>query len=426
MYLARFSGLGADFVTAALKWPVTTDASLPSAWSKQLLGQTDLDLALRVVVEKGASSALLLLSCDAGSSQALRDRCDNLIRAQAPAGLSVAGVSDEFDRLAGEVPPWQIRVSHDGYQHARHALACDFRLYPMVTRRTNGPQPIYQIHLKAHRPDAEVERRVRKYISWLDIERPFTEPVRSMQRILAQRLLQRGSLACEHLAFEDRDSLDLWLKRVDDDFRETTGRIGFPEPPIEVGDFTDWLTTGRHPARNLASSPSVPIEAANLFGENECAFLLSTKFATGPESDASPHARTTGPDVFISYASGDFASAASACSQLEQNGVVCWIAPRDINRDILPYPEAISRALARARAVVVLVSDTASLSVHIPRELDLALERKLYIVPVRLQDVAPAGQLNYLLRTCQWVNAYNREFRDAIDELLQRLRHVLA
>ena len=105
--------------------------------------------------------------------------------------------------------------------------------------------------------------------------------------------------------------------------------------------------------------------------------------------------------------------------------MVCWIAPRDIDRDILPYPEAIVRALAHARAVVVLLSDTANLSVHIPRELDLALERKLSIVPVRLQEVVPEGQLNYLLRTCQWLNAYGRDFRGAIDELVTRLRRLL-
>jgi hypothetical protein len=36
--------------------------------------------------------------------------------------------------------------------------------------------------------------------------------------------------------------------------------------------------------------------------------------------------------------------------------------------------------------------------------------------------VTPAGQLDYLLRTCQWLNAFDREAAAVADELLVRLR----
>ncbi|MBP9805903.1 MAG: toll/interleukin-1 receptor domain-containing protein [Candidatus Accumulibacter sp.] len=128
--------------------------------------------------------------------------------------------------------------------------------------------------------------------------------------------------------------------------------------------------------------------------------------------------------MFISYASNDYARASAVCCYLEEHGLGCWIAPRDINNDLLPYTQAIERGLSQVRSVVVLISELANLSVHIPRELDMALERKLPIVPIRLQDVQPAGQLNYMLRTCQWLNAFEGAWSGACAELLLRLNQI--
>ena len=45
-------------------------------------------------------------------------------------------------------------------------------------------------------------------------------------------------------------------------------------------------------------------------------------------------------DVFISYSSVDRTAADTVCSILEQNGIGCWIAPRDITPG-LDFAEAI-------------------------------------------------------------------------------------
>jgi hypothetical protein len=109
---------------------------------------------------------------------------------------------------------------------------------------------------------------------------------------------------------------------------------------------------------------------------------------------------------------------------LERAGWQCWIAPRDITTTGLPYTEAIPRAIQQARAVIVLLSPSANLSVHIPRELDLALARRLPVVPLRLVDLLPTGQLEYLLRTCQWLDVFGRDCGDAMTELDCRLRSL--
>lgn len=45
-------------------------------------------------------------------------------------------------------------------------------------------------------------------------------------------------------------------------------------------------------------------------------------------------------DVFISYSSIDRDSADAVCSILEENGISCWMAPRNITPD-WPYAEAL-------------------------------------------------------------------------------------
>jgi hypothetical protein len=282
------------------------------------------------------------------------------------------------------------------------------------------------VNLRAHQPGSEVERGALKHLAWLELEKPFSAAVRAMQEMLVQRLRKSAWLADEYLVAGDCSDLERWLAKIREHFAQTTGRIGFPEAPVETGDFTEWLATGCHTERHAEGERSLPSRAASVFSREEFEWLLSADLVLDatPSPPGSP--RTARPDVFISYASGDFAHAAFLCHSLEEKGVTCWIAPRDIERGALPYPEAIQQGLSQVRVVVVMLSETANLSIHIPRELDLALERKLVIVPVRLENVVPSGQLNYLLRTCQWLNAFGRSREDVVGELLLRLQTLVS
>ena len=429
MYLARFSSPQGDFLTALYRWSGAAKGLLPATWRNNLLrAPAGIDVSVRLQTGGSAASSMrLLLTTAVETETPLRNLCDRLLRSSPPSPLEFPNNSGDFDRLAGEIPPCQLRVHYEGYQHEGVPLACDFRLYPLIAGCRDAGPISYQFHLRTYQSDPETNRQIRKYLAQLEINRPFSDPVRNMQSLLVRRLLRGGSLAAEHLAFPDAPALERTLANVQTYFAETTGRIGFPEPPIETGDFSDWLFSGRHPTRDRTQPPSIPCEGATLFGEQEVSQLMASRFAAPPDGQKPPSAtgQSIPPDVFISYSSSDFACASSACDFLEDNGLVCWIAPRDINRTLSSYPEAISHAMSKARAVVVLLSDTANLSVHIPRELDMALERKLPIVPIRLQDVTPSGQLDYLLRTCQWLDAYNREFREAMNELRGRLHNYL-
>ena len=69
--------------------------------------------------------------------------------------------------------------------------------------------------------------------------------------------------------------------------------------------------------------------------------------------------------VFISYCTQDSDAAQTLCSLLEERGIPCWIAPRNITPG-KEYGEEIINALEAAQALVLVMSESA-LSTPIPR-----------------------------------------------------------
>ena len=57
-------------------------------------------------------------------------------------------------------------------------------------------------------------------------------------------------------------------------------------------------------------------------------------------------------DIFISYSSIDKTAADTVCSILEQNGVSCWIAPRDITPG-LDFAETIIDGIKSSIAIAI-------------------------------------------------------------------------
>lgn len=109
-------------------------------------------------------------------------------------------------------------------------------------------------------------------------------------------------------------------------------------------------------------------------------------------------------DVFISYASANRAVAQAACARLEQAGLRCWMAPRDIipGKD---WGESINQAIENARIFVLVFSDHANASKHVPREVIQALDAGATIIPLRIEGVDPRGPLRYSLATVHWLDA---------------------
>jgi TolB-like protein len=109
------------------------------------------------------------------------------------------------------------------------------------------------------------------------------------------------------------------------------------------------------------------------------------------------------PHVFISYASQDAAVANSIVENLEQHGLRCWLAPRDVKPGAL-YADAIVGAINEAKALMLVLSGSAVTSSHVSREVERAAAKRRPMIAFRI-DAAPLSRaLEYFLGESQWID----------------------
>src|SRR5271165_4255741 len=130
-------------------------------------------------------------------------------------------------------------------------------------------------------------------------------------------------------------------------------------------------------------------------------------------------------DVFVSYASGDKPVADAVCATLESHGIRCWIAPRDVLPG-LHYGEAIIDAIHECRIMVLVFSSKANLSGHIPKEIERAVSQGLTIMPLRIEDVAPAKSLDYFIGGVHWLDALTPPLEAHLERLAANVHTLLS
>ena len=130
-------------------------------------------------------------------------------------------------------------------------------------------------------------------------------------------------------------------------------------------------------------------------------------------------------DVFISYSSKDKPIADAICANLEGAGIRCWIAPRDIapGED---WPTAINKAITKSRVMVLIFSSNSNSSEDVSRELNLAANSKLIIIPFKIDNIEPEPGKQYYLARTHWLDAMNPPTRKQISLLVQTVKKLLA
>ena len=108
--------------------------------------------------------------------------------------------------------------------------------------------------------------------------------------------------------------------------------------------------------------------------------------------------------IFISYASEDASIADRIRTGLEQAGVACWIAPRDIEPGT-SFPAAITAAIRDCTAQVLLLTAEANVSRHVLSEVELAFNAGKPILAVLVGKVTPSSDLQYFISTTHWFDA---------------------
>jgi len=124
--------------------------------------------------------------------------------------------------------------------------------------------------------------------------------------------------------------------------------------------------------------------------------------------------------AFISYASENTKKAEAVCASLEERGVACWMAPRDV-RTGREYADEIIAAIERSTSVVLILSEAANTSVYVPREIERAVSKQKPIFSVRIEDVTPSPDLELFISGIQWIDAWTGSWSDHMNRLARDL-----
>ncbi|MBW6501488.1 MAG: TIR domain-containing protein [Bacteroidales bacterium] len=121
-------------------------------------------------------------------------------------------------------------------------------------------------------------------------------------------------------------------------------------------------------------------------------------------------------EVFISYSSVDKTAAETVCLILEQNGISCWIAPRDITPG-LDFAEGIIDGIKSSKLFILVYSSNSNNSKQVIREVDRAVHAGLPVINLRLEDVPLSKQLEYYLSSVHWLDALKPPLEEHINKL---------
>ena len=130
-------------------------------------------------------------------------------------------------------------------------------------------------------------------------------------------------------------------------------------------------------------------------------------------------------DVFISYSHHDKPTADAVCAKLEEDGIRCWYAPRDIQPGA-DWAGSIVHAIEASRIMVLIYTDQSNLSRQVLNEISVAVNRGVIVIPFRLTDATPSKGLQYYFTSIHWLDAVDRPLEKSIDELRQMIRRFLS
>jgi hypothetical protein len=132
----------------------------------------------------------------------------------------------------------------------------------------------------------------------------------------------------------------------------------------------------------------------------------------------------TSKDVFISHSSADSKLAYAMCDYLEEKGIRCWIAPRDIPGGV-KYGKSIIMGVKTCKIMVVLFNNNANDSDGVETELERAFHYKLTLIPFKLDETIPSDSLEFSFGSFQWLDATKGNPEDHFDLLYQNCVRVL-
>ena len=124
--------------------------------------------------------------------------------------------------------------------------------------------------------------------------------------------------------------------------------------------------------------------------------------------------------VFISHSSHDKETADTVCQFLENQGIVCWIAPRNVPPGAR-YGAAIVDAIEDALAIVFIFSEHSDDSEQVMNEIERSVSKRKPIFPLKISPIKPSSELEYFISRRHWLDMTNAP----LDTILQQLADAL-
>lgn len=129
-------------------------------------------------------------------------------------------------------------------------------------------------------------------------------------------------------------------------------------------------------------------------------------------------------DVFISYSDRDRKIAQTVCALLEQQGIRCWVAYRDIPAGE-NWPERIMRAIKESRVLVLILSSESNASNQVFREVTNALESSVTVIPFKISNVETSERLKFYLADINWMDAVTEPIEQHIKALASQIEVIV-
>jgi hypothetical protein len=128
--------------------------------------------------------------------------------------------------------------------------------------------------------------------------------------------------------------------------------------------------------------------------------------------------------VFISHSAQDKKTAETICGALEQAAIQCWVAPRDV-RPGRSFPGEITRAIQQSKVMLMIFSRHSNSSEQVLREIQLAVDCRVPIIRLRIEDIPLSDDLRYYLSTPHWLDALSHPLSKHIPPLIVAIRELL-
>lgn len=132
------------------------------------------------------------------------------------------------------------------------------------------------------------------------------------------------------------------------------------------------------------------------------------------------------PYVFISYSSQDRNVAETLCTGIENEGVRCWIAPRNVAPG-QRYAEAILEGIDDCALFLIVFSEAANASPHVCNEIEDAGSKGKPLLLVRTDSADPRDNrfISLFLRSHQWFDASHGSIDSHVSRIVHDVRRLL-